>query len=261
MPPALCKKVVQLNLCEWLQLGSWVIMGTRYGINDKNEAKIIDEISNQICDMKYNRYKDYKSDAKWYQFTDWFQINYFQRNDQFHTEIQSIVDRINNGLNMKHKPIKLSEFMSNIYNDDYTIHLEDGGVNSNSPLLFGCVDALRLWPTSDIVMLSIGTGRTFEKDVFKSNKSPILAANLFNSIFKAKEVTTLSQMISLSSADHNDSFYLQRLNPEIDAKYTDMANSELMPYWRNHGEKFAQQKTECLKHWASFLVNNYYQTK
>ena len=62
MPPALCEKVIKLNLCEWLQLGSWVIMGCQYGINNKNEAK--EPKIKYFKPIKYEKIKNLKSEKK-----------------------------------------------------------------------------------------------------------------------------------------------------------------------------------------------------
>ena len=208
----------------------------------------LEDIINQIYDLIIDK-KNSKNEKKYSKK----QVDEIltQSVEKFNDELEESKKKIKTVV-----PLKLNVLKKEIYNFDYRLHLQDGGLSGNSPLIDGFVECSRMWPESDIVMLSVGTGMTSPLDVYDHKHAP-LASSLFESVFGAKEVSGLMQMISYS-ARYSTQLTLQRLNPQIDTDKTDMANAKLMNYWRKQGTAFATNENDALKQWAEFLVKNYH---
>ena len=90
--------------------------------------------------------------------------------------------------------------IKDIVNFKYELKLEDGGMNSNAPVLFAYAEAQRLWPDSDILILSIGTGTPYSINTYNSEDESMGIHNLtspLDDIFSAKEMTTLQPLLSM----------------------------------------------------------------
>ena len=71
-------------------------------------------------------------------------------------------------------------------------------------------------------------------------------------MFGGKEKATIIPLMSMAE---RDDLNLSRMNPVIDRDKSDMADFQLMEYWRERGKKYAKLREEAIIQWARYLYD------
>ena len=259
MPKALAIDVIKRNICHATKMGKNPCTGlydfTRMYLPSKMDLESLHLCATDVYLLKYD-----KNNAP-------------RKADEIIDALNEIVSHCIDDINVpdggdgfsknKHEYRKLDKesFTKNIFDIQYDMRLQDGGLSANSPIMSAFVDATRMWPHSDILILSIGTGVSEIKDYYKHGTGEPHFGRVFASMFGSKDVTGLCEMISLCK-NKEMGVHLQRMNPEVPQKsksggnLLDMADYSNMQEWKQIGKEFGENHREELSHWAKFLYDN-----
>ena len=152
-------------------------------------------------------------------------------------------------------------FDEKVFDVEYTMRFQDGGLSANSPLMIGFIETTRLWPESDIVILSVGTGvlEPQAKGIFTHDGGEPHIGRVMKSMFGAKDVQGLLDANALSRSKHCP-LHFQRMNPQVPIKsengrdLLNMADYRSMEDWKRIGQEYAKSHQHELESWAKFLA-------